>query len=55
MKPHEPKKQGQNNGKKERGGEQRAIKNEIEKGEKDNKTLSQKNEKGQKKTLTKRQ
>jgi hypothetical protein len=41
--------------KKRGGGEQRAIKNEIEKGEKDNKTLSQKNEKGQKKTLTKRQ
>jgi hypothetical protein len=33
MKPHEPKKQGQNKREKE-GGKQRAIKNQIEKGEK---------------------
>jgi hypothetical protein len=32
MKPHEPKKQGQN--KSEKGGKQRAITNQIEKGEK---------------------
>jgi hypothetical protein len=33
MKPHEPKEQGQNKSKKERG-KQGAIKNQIEKGEK---------------------
>jgi hypothetical protein len=33
MKPHEPKKQGQNKGEKE-GGKRRATKNLIEKGEK---------------------
>jgi hypothetical protein len=33
MKPHEPKKQGQNKSEKEGGG-RRAIKNQIEKGEK---------------------
>jgi hypothetical protein len=37
-------------------GKRRAIKNQIEKGEKGNKTLSQKREKiGRKKPLTKRQ
>jgi hypothetical protein len=46
------KKQGQNKSEKERG-KQRAIKNQIEKREKDNKTLSQKSEKGRKKTWQK--
>jgi hypothetical protein len=43
------KKQGQNKSEKERG-KQRAIKNQIEKREKDNKTLNQKSEKGREKT-----
>jgi hypothetical protein len=42
------KKQGQNKSEKE-GGKQRAIKNQIEKRRKGNKTLSQKSEKGRKK------
>ena len=52
MKPHEQKKQEQNKGEKE-GERRRAIKDQIDKRRKDNKTLSQKSEKGQKKTLTK--
>jgi hypothetical protein len=52
MKPHEPKKQGQNKSEKE-GGKQWAIKNQIKKKRKGNKTLSQKNEKGWEKNLTK--
>jgi hypothetical protein len=49
MKPHEPKKQGQNKSKKE-GEKQWTIKNQIKKRRKDNKMLSQKSEKGRKKT-----
>jgi hypothetical protein len=55
MKPHEQKKkkQGQNKSEKE-GGKQRAIKNQIEKMRKSNKTLSQK-VKSVGKNMTKRQ
>jgi hypothetical protein len=49
MKSHEPKKQGQNKSKKERE-KQWTIKNQIKKRRKDNKMLSQKSEKGRKKT-----
>jgi hypothetical protein len=45
MKPHEQKKQVQNKSEKE-GGKQRVIKKPNQKRRKDNKTLSQKNEKG---------
>jgi hypothetical protein len=51
MKSHELKKE-QNKNEKE-GKRRRAIKEQIDKRRKDNKTISQKNEKGQKKTLTK--
>jgi hypothetical protein len=47
MKPHEAKKKQEQNKSEKGGGKQRAIKNQIKKrGEKDNKTLSQKSEKG---------
>jgi hypothetical protein len=48
MKPHEQKKQGQNKSKK--GEKQRAIKNQMKKRRKDNKTLSKKVKRGGKKT-----
>jgi hypothetical protein len=53
MKPHEQKKQGQNKSEKELG-KQRTIKKPNRKGRKENKTLSQKSEKGHEKNLTKR-
>jgi hypothetical protein len=53
MKSHEPKK-GAKQGRKEEGGERRAIKNQIEKRRKDNKTLNQKNEKGWEKNFDKK-
>jgi hypothetical protein len=51
MKSHELKKE-QNKGEKEEK-RRRAIKEQIDERRKDNKTISQKNKKGQKKTLTK--
>jgi hypothetical protein len=52
VKPHELKKQKQNKSKKE-GEKQRVIKNQIKKRRKYNKMLSQRSEKGQKKTCQK--
>jgi hypothetical protein len=54
MKPHEPKKTGTKQEQK-KGGKQREIKKQIKKRIKDNKTLSQKSEKGWRKKLDKRQ
>jgi hypothetical protein len=53
MKPHEPKKQWQNKSEKE-WGKQRAIKKFNRKRRKDNKTLSQKKQKGVGKKLDKK-
>jgi hypothetical protein len=47
-------KKGQNKGEKRGGGGRRAIKNQIEKRRKDNKTLNQKNEKGWEKNFDKK-
>jgi hypothetical protein len=52
MKPHEPKNMDKTRA--EKKGKPRAIKNQIKKRRKGNKTLSQKNEKGRKKNFDKK-
>jgi hypothetical protein len=55
MKPHEPKKQGQNKSEKEGGGGTMGDKKPNQKRGKGNKTLCQKSEKRREKNLIKRQ